>query len=109
MTKPGIRLLLADDHQIVRSGLSQILSSQAEFSVVAQAQTGREAIQLYKQHLPDVCLIDLFLPDMSGIEVIDTLLLFFPSARTIILSIQGAGEDIANATRSGALSYLTKD
>jgi DNA-binding NarL/FixJ family response regulator len=107
-SKP-IRILLADDHPVVRQGLALILNSEAEMTVVGQASTGREAVALFCQHQPDVALLDLRMPGMNGVEAIAAIRSQFPSACIILLTTYDGDEEIYQGLKAGAKAYLLKD
>ncbi len=104
-----ICLLVADDHPAMREGLSALLEKQPDFQVVALAKNGTEAIAQFRQHQPDVMLMDLRLPEVAGIDVVSTLRAEFPSSRIIILTTYDGDEDIYRALRAGAAGYLLKN
>jgi|HubBroStandDraft_6_1064221.scaffolds.fasta_scaffold32357_2 two-component system NarL family response regulator len=104
-----IRVLLADDHAIVRSGVTEILNNQPGIAVVAQASDGAEAVELYQQHHPDVALIDLRMPALDGVEVVEQIRRRFGDAVIVILTTYDADDDIERALRAGAKAYLLKD
>jgi DNA-binding NarL/FixJ family response regulator len=108
MKKP-IRILIVDDHFILRMGLLASLKTDAELSVVGEADNGAQAIRLYRQKLPDVVLMDLRLPDMSGVEATAAVCKDFPDAKIIILTSHDLEEDIFRAFQAGARGYLLKD
>lgn len=103
-----IRLLLVDDHYLVRLGLSSVIALETDMSVCAEAATGHRAIELFRSHQPDVTLMDLRLPDLSGTEAIRTIRAEFPQARLIALSTFAGDEEIHMALQAGALAYLVK-
>ena len=103
-----IRIMVVDDHPVVRFGLVAILGAQPDLTVVAQASSGEEAIELFRQHQPDVCLMDLRLPQMSGADVIRTLRKEFPDSVFIVLTTFRGDDDIHKAMSAGARSYLLK-
>ncbi len=107
--KQSIRVLLADDHAIVRNGVAQILNEQTDISVVAQAADGAQAIDLYDRHRPDVALIDLRMPVLEGVEVVERIRAQFPDASIVILTTYDADDDIERALHAGAKAYLLKD
>jgi DNA-binding NarL/FixJ family response regulator len=107
--KKKIRILIVDDHFVVRIGLLTSLKMDDSLQTVGEASTGRQAIELYRKHQPDVVLMDLRLPDMSGIEVTTALCRDFPNAKIIIISSFDAQEDVYRAFQAGALGYLRKD
>ena len=107
-TKP-IRILIADDHVIARAGVSAILNAQSDMTVVGAAANGQQALKLYRQHRPDVVLMDMRMPVMSGFEAVSAIRREFPDARIVALSTYGGEEDIRRALKIGVHSYLTKD
>lgn len=104
-----IRVLVADDHQIVREGLVAVINREPDMTVVAQAATGQEAVALYGDHRPDVALVDLRMPGMEGVEVIAEIRERYLTARLIVLTTFNHEEDIYRALRAGARAYLLKD
>jgi DNA-binding NarL/FixJ family response regulator len=104
-----IRVLLAEDHIIVRNGLAAIINQEDDMTVVAEAGDGLEAIELWKAHHPDVVLMDLRMPGLSGVNAIYELRAADPEARIIILTTFDGDEDIYRAMRAGAKAYLLKD
>ena len=109
MGKEKLRVLIVDDHPVVREGLASIVAREPDLSVVAQAKNGQEAIELFRLHHPDLTLLDLSLPDISGVEVISQLIPEFPEARFAVLSVFDGNEDIFRALKAGAMTYLLKD
>lgn len=107
-TKEKIRVLLADDHPILARGVAMLLECEADITVVAQAQNGREAIALYRQHQPDVTLMDLRMPEVSGLEAITAIRAEFPEAKIIVLTTYDGDEDIYRGLQVGAKGYLLK-
>lgn len=107
-TQP-IRLLLADDHPPLRKGLALILDNEDDMVVVAEAGNGQEAVALFRQHQPDVALIDLQMPQLSGVGAIAAIRAEFSGARLIILTTYDGDEDIYQGLRAGAMAYLLKD
>ncbi len=103
-----IRIMIVEDHAIVRQGLVALLRTVPEFAIVAEAGDGRQAIELYRRHLPDVTLMDLRLPQMNGVEAIGRIRLEFPQARIIVLTTFDGDEDIFRALQAGARGYLLK-
>jgi two-component system, NarL family, response regulator len=104
-----IRILLADDHPVVRAGLRALISRRPGMSVIAEASSGAEALNLFRRHRPDVALIDLRMPQMDGVEAISAIREQFPAARIIVLTTFDGDEDIYRALRAGAKAYLLKD
>ena len=103
-----IRILAVDDHPALREGLAAMIGSEEDLVLVAQAATGMEALALYEQHLPDCTLMDLRLPDMSGIEVIKTICARHPEAKIVVLTTYPGDFQAGKALRAGALGYLLK-
>lgn len=108
MEKSVIRVLVIDDHPIVRLGISAMVNSQPEMTVVGQAATGQDAIRIFHESQPDIVLVDLRLPDMSGVEVIRTLCRSGPGVKFIVLTTYDGDEDIFQALEAGAAGYLIK-
>ncbi len=104
-----IRVLLADDHTIVRKGVAQILSEQPDIRVVAQASDGNSAIEMYRRERPDVALLDLRMPGLEGVEVVVDLRQEFPEAVLVMLTTYDTDDDIDRALKAGAKGYLLKD
>ena len=104
-----IRLLIADDHLVVRMGLRSMVDPQAGMVVVAEAANGREAIELFREHKPDIALMDLRMPVMGGVEATIAIREEFPDARVIVLTTYDGDENIYRALRAGAMAYLLKD
>lgn len=103
-----IRLLLVDDHAVMRAGLANMLNANPNFRVIADADDGKAALVLFRQHKPDVTLLDVMMPGLNGIECLRRLLDEFPDARVLMLSSSDADEDIAQALEAGACGYVTK-
>ena len=103
-----LRLMLVDDHYLVRVGLSSVIALEPDMRVCAEAATGHQAIELFRSDRPDVTLMDLRLPDLSGTEAIRTIRVEFPQARIIALSTFAGDEEIHMALEAGALAYLVK-
>jgi DNA-binding NarL/FixJ family response regulator len=104
-----IRILIAEDHLIARLGISSIVNTQPDMSVVAEAVNGAQAQALYRTYRPDVTLMDIRMPVMSGFEAVAAILHEFPGAHIVALSTFGGDEDIRRAISLGANAYLTKD
>jgi DNA-binding NarL/FixJ family response regulator len=104
-----IRVLVADDHPVVRTGLTAVLVQQADLKLVAEAENGARAVELYREHQPDVCLMDLRMPVMDGVEAIRTITSEFPNARILALTTYEGDADIRRALEAGARGYLLKD
>lgn len=106
---PNIRVLVVDDHPIVRTGLTTMLRSESGLEAVGEAKTGVEAISQFRMLQPDVTLMDLRLPELTGVEAITAILTDFPDARIIILTTYDGDEDIYRGLQTGAKGYLLKD
>ena len=104
-----IRILIADDHPIVRQGLAATIGRQPGMTVVAEASNGREVVDLFRLHRPDVTLMDLRMPQMDGVEAIAVIREESRTARIIVLTTYDSDEDIYRGLRAGAMAYLLKD
>src|ERR1044071_8338068 len=107
--QPRIRVFSIDDHPLLREGLAVIINNQPDMHIVAQAATGTEAIQMFRQYNPDVTLMDLRLPDMSGIDAVIAIRAEFPEARIIMLTTFEGDVDIRRSLEAGARGYLLKN
>lgn len=105
---PPIRVLLADDHVLIRAGINALLQRIPDLTVVAEADNGREALQLIAMHQPDIVLLDISMPELNGLEVAERLARDFPAVRVIILSMHATSDYVLNAMRVGASGYLLK-
>lgn len=108
MKAKPIRILIVDDHVMVRMGLASLLADEADFEVVGQARNGAEAEALFAQRQPDITLMDGMLPDVHGTEVVRRILHHHPAAAIIMISINETDEDIRLAIRAGARGYVPK-
>jgi two-component system NarL family response regulator len=104
-----IRIMVIDDQAVVRQGFVSLISTVADMEIVATGSNGREAVELFRQHLPDITLIDLRMPVMSGVEAIAEIRREFPGARIIVLTTYDGDEDIYRSIQAGAQGYLLKD
>ncbi len=109
MAARKIRLLLVDDHLVVRLGLRGLLETQDDMVVVAEASGGMEAVEAHAVHQPDLVLMDLRMPDMGGAEATRKIREAFPDARVLVLTTFDSDEDIYHALEAGAAGYLLKD
>ena len=109
MEPSAIRVLCVDDHPIVRDGVSLIIDMQPDMQVVGVASTGEEALSLFNRHHPDITLMDLQLPGISGLEAIRSIRIEDPDARVIVLTMYEGDEDIYRALKAGASTYLLKN
>jgi two-component system NarL family response regulator len=103
-----IRIMVVDDHFVVRMGLTATINVEADMVVVAEAEDGPQAIEKFRQHSPDITLMDLRLPGMNGVEATQAICQEFPQARIIVLSTYDGDEAIHRALRAGAQAYLLK-
>ncbi len=109
MNNPAIRILSVDDHPLLRDGIAAVLESQPDMTLVGQACNGREAIEDFRRLRPDITLMDLRMPDISGIEAITTIRAEFSNARIIVLTTYAGDAQAAAALRAGAQGYLLKN
>ena len=103
-----IRVLAADDHAIVRDGIIRLIRTQSDMELVAEACDGREAVEQFRKHHPDVTLMDLQMPDMSGIDAINAIRREFPEARIVVLTTYAGDAQVKRALQAGAQGYLLK-
>lgn len=107
-TNPPIRILCVDDHPLLREGITALLEDEHDFAVIAGAADGREAVEQFRLHRPDVTLMDLQMPGMGGIEAIMSIRREFPGARILVLTTYKGGSQAMRALRAGAMGYLLK-
>jgi DNA-binding NarL/FixJ family response regulator len=103
-----IRVLCADDHPLLRDGIAALIGNQSDMKLVAEASNGREALEQFREHRPDITLMDLQMPEMSGIDAISAIRGEFPEARIIILTTHAGDVQISRALKAGARAYLLK-
>jgi two-component system NarL family response regulator len=106
---PRARVLVVDDHALLRTGVANIINQEPDLVVVAEAADGLAAVQAYERHRPDVTLLDLRMPLMEGVEAVRHIRERDPQARVIVLTTYDTDEDIARALRAGAKAYILKD
>lgn len=109
MQNKPIRILVIDDHPMIRAGVTATIGPEPDMTVVALASTGKEGVEQYRLHQPDVTLMDLKMPVMGGVEAIRVIRTEFPSAKIIVVSTYEGDEDIYRALEAGAITYLLKD
>lgn len=103
-----IRIMLVDDHAVVRAGVRRLLEQETKFSVVAEAESGERAYQIFGEHLPDVTIIDLSMPGLGGMEAIKRIVTRYPTAKIIVLSMHENVAFASQALKAGAKGYVTK-
>jgi len=103
-----IRILVADDHALLRKGIRLLTSTESDMQLVAEASTGREAVQEFRTHRPDITLMDMQMPDMNGVEAIIAIRSEFPNARIVVLTTYSGDVQVVRALKAGARGYLLK-
>lgn len=103
-----IRILLADDHSIVRAGLRRLVEGAGDMVVVAEAATGREAIEKIHEAMPDVAVVDISMPGIDGLEVIQQILFHYPKLPILVLTMHEEEQYVVRAFSAGAMGYITK-
>src|SRR4029453_5952156 len=103
-----IRILAADDHQLIRQGIAGLIADEPGMTLVGEAANGREAIDQFRHHRPDVTLMDLQMPEMTGMEAMTAIRAEFPEARIIVLTTYAGDVQVLRAIKAGASGYLLK-
>jgi len=103
-----IRVLSVDDHAVLREGIAALVQNQPDMEVSAEASNGREALELFRQHRPDITLMDLQMPEMDGIDATSAICSEFPGSRIIVLTTYAGDVQVKRALRAGARAYLLK-
>src|ERR1700709_1009892 len=103
-----IRILCVDDHPLLREGVTALLAGQADMTLIAEASNGREAIEQFRKHRPDVTLMDLQMPEMNGVDAMNAICREFPAARVIVLTTYTGDVQVMRALKAGARAYLLK-
>jgi DNA-binding NarL/FixJ family response regulator len=103
-----IRVLVADDHALFREGIAALIGNQSGMELVAEATNGREAVELFRKHCPDITLMDLQMPEMNGIDALSAIRGEFPEARVIVLTTYTGDVQVFRALKAGARAYLLK-
>jgi two-component system, NarL family, response regulator len=109
MSAQPIRVLAVDDHPLLREGIATLLAAQPDMKLVAEASNGREAIEQYRTHRPDVILMDLQMPEMNGVDAMIAICSEFPAARVIVLTTYTGDVQVMRALKAGARGYLLKN
>lgn len=103
-----IRILTVDDHPLLRDGIASLVGTQTDMMVIGEASSGREAVEMFRKHRPDVTLMDLRMADMNGMEAITRIIAEFPDAKIIVLTTYSGDAQIVRALKAGAQGYLLK-
>ena len=109
MNKPLIRVMLVDDHAVVRAGIKRLLEQESQFSVVAEVESGERAYVLFGEFLPDICVMDISMPGMGGLEAIKKIIARYHNAKLLVLSMHENAAFANQAIKAGAKGYLAKN
>jgi DNA-binding NarL/FixJ family response regulator len=104
----SIRILVVDDHPLLRSGIAALLATQADMSLIAEASNGKEALEKFRVHRPDLTLMDLQMPELNGLDAMSAILREFPEARIIVLTTYTRDVEVLRAMKVGARAFLLK-
>jgi DNA-binding NarL/FixJ family response regulator len=103
-----IRILTVDDHPLLRKGIAALVNAEPDMKLIAEASNGKEAIEKFRQHRPDITLMDLQMPDLNGTEAISRIQSEFPNARIVVLTTYKGDDQVLRALRAGARAYILK-
>jgi DNA-binding NarL/FixJ family response regulator len=103
-----IRILTVDDHPLLRDGIASLVGTQPDMTIIGEASSGREAIEMYRKHRPDITLMDLRMADMDGMEAMTHIIAEFPDAKIVVLTTYSGDTQIVRALKAGALGYILK-
>src|SRR5688572_27119190 len=104
-----IRILVVDDHPLMRDGFAALIRQRTDMRLVGEAANGQQAVEMFRQHRPDVTLMDLGMPVMDGVTAIRAIRKEFPGARILVLTMRNGDEDVHQALQAGARGFLLKD
>src|SRR5215813_8050524 len=110
MSSPSnlIRILTVDDHPILRKGIAALVNAEPDLKLIAEASNGKEAIEAFRSHLPDITLMDIQMPELDGVQTIEAIRAEFPEARIIVLTTYTGDAQVVSALKAGARAYILK-